>query len=93
VNVSDAQRARGEHSPKHVAADETTLLRKLGDVIPVRPVQKVVSAGDVVLLLGVAAAVAGGMTAGSRDHLAARRRARRPALPREPSRPSRLGSA
>jgi hypothetical protein len=93
ANVSDAQRARGEHSRKHVSADETTRLPALGDVIPVRPVQKVVSAGDVVLLLGVAAAVAGGMTAGSRDRLAARRRARRQALPREPSRPSRLGSA
>lgn len=63
ANVSDAQRARGLRSPKHVAADDATRLGWLGDVIPVRPIEKVVSIGDVVLLFGVTAAVAGGMRA------------------------------
>ena len=75
AHVSDEQRVRGEHSPKHVAADATTRLRALGDVIPVRPVQKVVSVGDVVLLIGVAGVVAAGMSAPG---------APRPALPTEP---------
>lgn len=87
ANVSDEQRARGERSPKHVAADETTRLLWLGDVIPVRPVAKVVSIGDIVLLLGVAAAVSGGMTSHPR-------RARpSPALPSEPARRGRTGQA
>jgi hypothetical protein len=50
ADVSDQQRARGERSPKHVAADGATRLLWLGDVIPVRPIEKVVSARDVVLL-------------------------------------------
>lgn len=61
AHVSDEQRARGERSPKHVAADGSTRLLWLGDVIPVAPVQKVISVGDVVLLLGVAGVVAAGM--------------------------------
>jgi hypothetical protein len=85
AHVSDEQRARGESSPKHVAADEATSLRWLGDVIPVRPVQKVVSVGDVVLLLGVAGIVAAGMcgSAGGRRAVSPTG-ARRLALPSEP---------
>jgi len=62
AHVSDEQRARGERSPKHVAADAATRLPWLGDVIPVSPVQKVISVGDVVLLIGVAGIVAAGMS-------------------------------
>jgi hypothetical protein len=64
ADVSAAQRAAGERSPKHVAADDTTRLLWLGDVVPVRPIGKVVSSGDIVLLLGVAAAAAAGMAGG-----------------------------
>jgi hypothetical protein len=66
ADVSDEQRARGDRSPKHVAAGDTTRLLWLGDVIPVRPIEKVISAGDVVLLLGVAGAVTAGMAPGGR---------------------------
>jgi hypothetical protein len=82
ARVSDEQRARGERSPKHVAADETTRLLWLGDVIPVRPVAKVISIGDVVLLIGVAAAVSGGMTSRPLGPRSGRTRA----LPSEPAR-------
>ena len=66
ADVSDEQRARGERSPKHVAAGDGTRLLWLGDVIPVRPIEKVISAGDVVLLLGVVGAVTAGMAPGGR---------------------------
>jgi hypothetical protein len=85
AHVSDEQRARGERSPKHVAADATTRLRWLGDVVPVPPVQKVVSAGDVVLLLGVAGVVAAGMRGPVGGNPATSPAgARRRALPSEP---------
>ena len=61
ADVTASQRARGERSPKHVAADAATRLPWLGDVIPVRPLRKVVSAGDIVLLAGVGALVAAAM--------------------------------
>jgi hypothetical protein len=61
AQVSADQRVRGERSPKHVAADAGTRLGWLGDVIPVRPLGKVVSVGDLVLLAGVAAMLAAGM--------------------------------
>jgi hypothetical protein len=91
AHVSDAQRARGESSPKHEAADGSTRLPWLGDVLPVRPIQKVVSAGDIVLLLGVAAAVTGGMapSAPGRPSI----RTRLPSEPGAPRRPGRAGQA
>lgn len=46
---------------KIVIADETTALRPLGDVIPLAPYRQVVSAGDLVLLAGLALALAAGM--------------------------------
>jgi hypothetical protein len=56
--------ARAAHqTPKHVVMDSTTRLAWLGDVIPVPPVQKVISAGDVVLLLGAAGLIATSMQA------------------------------
>jgi hypothetical protein len=58
ANESAEQKARAASSPKHVAADSTTKLPWLGDVIPVRPIEKVVSPGDLVLLIGVGALVA-----------------------------------
>ena len=61
AQVTAEQRARGERSPKHVAADDATRLSWLGDVIPVRPIKKVVSLGDLILLAGVAALLAAAM--------------------------------
>ena len=61
ADVTASQRARGERSPKHVAADGDTRLRWLGDVIPVRPLRKVISVGDIVLLAGVVALIAAAM--------------------------------
>jgi hypothetical protein len=58
AQVSAEQMARGNRSPKHVVADEETRLLWLGDVIPVAPIGKVVSVGDIVLVLGVAAFLA-----------------------------------
>jgi hypothetical protein len=51
---------------KIVIADETTVMRPLGDVIPVRAVGKVLSAGDLVLMLGLAVSIAAAMQ-GRRD--------------------------
>jgi hypothetical protein len=45
---------------KHVPAGRRTSLGWLGDVIPVPALRAVISAGDVLLLAGVAVAVAGG---------------------------------
>ena len=81
AQVTAEQRARGERSPKHVAADDATRLSWLGDVIPVRPIKKVVSLGDLILLAGVAALLAAAMrppVAGRRDRAT---RAPSPALP------------
>jgi hypothetical protein len=61
ADVPASQKARGERSPKHVAADAGTTLPWLGDVIPVRPLRKVISAGDIVLLAGVATLIAAAM--------------------------------
>ncbi|HYN93377.1 MAG TPA: DUF5317 family protein [Pilimelia sp.] len=55
------RQAGARESPKHVAADADTRLWWLGDVIPVAPIRKVVSAGDLVLLAGVAALIAAAM--------------------------------
>jgi hypothetical protein len=67
ANQSAKEKARAASSPKHVATDSTTKLGWFGDVIPVRPIGKVVSPGDVVLLLGVGALVAGAMHHRSTD--------------------------
>ncbi|MGI8807225.1 MAG: DUF5317 family protein [Acidimicrobiales bacterium] len=48
---------------KHVRADESHVMRQLGDVIPGPPLRLVVSIGDLFLLLGVALVVAGAMHA------------------------------
>jgi hypothetical protein len=47
VDVADG------HLYKHRLAGEGTFLPALGDVIPVRPLHLVASAGDVVLLIGI----------------------------------------
>lgn len=41
-------------------ADDATLMKPLGDVIPFRPLRKVFSPGDLFLMAGVAVVVAGG---------------------------------
>jgi uncharacterized protein DUF5317 len=46
---------------KHVLADEHTELNGLGDVIPMRAFKTVISVGDVLLLVGIAAVIAAGM--------------------------------
>ena len=44
-----------------VLATSRTKLRPLGDVIPIRPYREVLSIGDVLLILGVALVIVGGM--------------------------------
>jgi hypothetical protein len=61
AHVSAERKANGDLSPKHVAAGDGTRLLWLGDVIAVPPIEKVISVGDIVLLLGVAALLAVGM--------------------------------
>jgi hypothetical protein len=48
---------------KIVVAGPHTTLRALGDVIPVRAVTQVLSAGDIVLIAGIAIVIAAGMRA------------------------------
>jgi hypothetical protein len=80
AQVSAEQLARGDRSPKHVVADEETRLLWLGDVIPVAPIGKVVSVGDIVLLLGVAAILAIAMRSpGAGTRSAGRETLRQPA--------------
>jgi hypothetical protein len=50
------------HLSKHVAGHAGSTASWLGDVVPVRPLGAVVSAGDLVLLVGVGLCVAAGMT-------------------------------
>jgi hypothetical protein len=57
---------------KIVLADPQTVLRPLGDVIPLRPLNQVISAGDIVLMLGLAGSIAAAMRHVAPD--AARRR-------------------
>jgi hypothetical protein len=49
------------HLYKHVLASHSSVLRPLGDVIPLRLLHTVISAGDVVMLVGIATIVAAGM--------------------------------
>jgi hypothetical protein len=46
---------------KHVLADEHTEVNWLGDVIPMRAFKTVISVGDILLLVGIAAVIAAGM--------------------------------
>jgi hypothetical protein len=55
------------HLFKHVPADRHTRLAPLGDVIPVPVAASVISAGDVVLMAGLALVVAAGMTGRTTD--------------------------
>lgn len=52
------------HLSKHVISDATTPLRWLGDTIAVPPLQAVISLGDVVLAVGIAALVIAAMGTG-----------------------------
>lgn len=61
AQLSTDQREQARRSPKHVATGEHTRLRWLGDIIPVAPIGKVVSFGDIVLLAGMAGLVTAGM--------------------------------
>lgn len=65
AHQSVEQKAKADRSPKHVAMDATTKLAWLGDMIPVPPIQMVISVGDIVLLLGVAGLIATAMRAGA----------------------------
>jgi hypothetical protein len=55
------------HLWKHRAAGTRTAMPWLGDVMPLSRVRTVISVGDVLLLLGVAATTAGAMTAAPGD--------------------------
>lgn len=52
---------------KHVPASSTTRFTWLGDVVPIRPLRRVVSAGDVLLLAGITLLVVAGMTTRAGD--------------------------
>jgi hypothetical protein len=58
LSDSAEQRSKPGESPKHEPATSATRLAWLGDVIPVPPVQAVISAGDIVLLVGGAGLIA-----------------------------------
>jgi hypothetical protein len=57
------EQTRALRSAKYAVADERTRLAWLGDDLPVVPLGKIVSVGDLVLLLGVAGLVATSMRA------------------------------
>ena len=65
VDGSAADRASALKSLKYAVAGQQTRLSWLGDVIPVGPLHKVISVGDIVLLLGVGALIAATMRAGT----------------------------
>lgn len=52
-----------EHVRKHVPMSSETSLAWLGDVIAIPPLERVVSVGDVVVLMGIAGLLVAGMTA------------------------------
>lgn len=54
------------HLFKHVPATSDSVLRPLGDVIPVRPFRAVISIGDIALFAGLAMTVAAATRAGDR---------------------------
>jgi hypothetical protein len=62
---SAADRTDALRSLKYSVVGQQTRLAWLGDVIPVGPLHKVISIGDVVLLLGIAALIASTMRAGT----------------------------
>jgi Family of unknown function (DUF5317) len=51
----------GSANPKNAPADANTRLAFIGDVIPVAPLRKIVSPGDLLIILGAAATVAAAM--------------------------------
>jgi hypothetical protein len=51
----------GSANPKNAPADANTRLAFIGDVIPVAPLGKIVSPGDLLIILGAAATVAAAM--------------------------------
>jgi hypothetical protein len=62
--TSDADPSKLGRSVKHVVATRDTVLLPLGDVIPIPPLHAVYSAGDFLLLAGIATFLAAGMTGG-----------------------------
>jgi hypothetical protein len=61
IHPSAAQTAAATRSPKHEVATPATKMGWLGDVIPVTPIRAVISAGDIVLLVGAVCLIAGAM--------------------------------
>ena len=58
---------RPENNVKNLPADDSTRLLWLGDIIPIRPLQKVVSVGDIVIASAISMLIAGGMVRGQGD--------------------------
>lgn len=56
-----ADRANAASSPKHNIDQPDIRLNWLGDVVPVRPVRLLISAGDIAILLGIAGIAASAM--------------------------------
>jgi hypothetical protein len=61
AGITAADRTHAAASPKHNLDDSDVRLSWLGDVVPVRPVRLLISAGDVAILLGIAGIVAAAM--------------------------------
>jgi len=59
--ASETQLGKIEHVRKHVLASSQTSLKFLGDVIPIHPLRRVISLGDIVFLAGISAFLAAGM--------------------------------
>ena len=76
-------RVSSGHLYKHVLASHSSVLRPLGDVIPLRLLHTVISAGDVVMLVGIATIVAAGMRTTETESTAETE----PAMPSDPPSP------
>ncbi len=76
--------------PKHKPAGDGTRLAFLGDVIPLPPLHKIISAGDLLIAAGVSAAVAVAVRrrSGAAGHVAAISAARPAALRNDRDQPS-----
>jgi hypothetical protein len=61
AGLPDRLLERAQNSPKHVEIDDSTQLAWLGDVIPFRPGRMAISAGDVLLVLGLGVLLAAAM--------------------------------
>jgi hypothetical protein len=70
AGITEAEKAEHEASIKNESADGDTQMAWMGEVIPVRPIRKVIGVGDVFIMAGIAWLISAGMVARSRGLLA-----------------------